>query len=215
MAKKIMFSDKFGLTKAVLEGRKTQTRRIIPLSEEDEEYLDTAFDFDLRESVIIDRYARYKIGEEVAVAQSYQTVMRYYHSFGHVSTRVVSEEENTFWDAMRDIESAGNDSAMKGDNNKMFVKADLMPHRIRITNVRVEHLQDISGDDCLKEGAKMIGNYKYGVYGIWDKSYKKGYAYAMFDTARQAFVALIDKACGKGTWESNPWVFVYDFELIQ
>lgn len=30
MAKKIMFSDKYGLTQAVLEGRKTQTRRIIP-----------------------------------------------------------------------------------------------------------------------------------------------------------------------------------------
>ena len=30
--KKIMFNDKFGLTKAVLEGRKTQTRRIVPQS---------------------------------------------------------------------------------------------------------------------------------------------------------------------------------------
>lgn len=28
--KKIMFNDKYGLTKAVLEGRKTQTRRFIP-----------------------------------------------------------------------------------------------------------------------------------------------------------------------------------------
>lgn len=27
--KKIMFNDKYGLTKAVLEGRKTQTRRIV------------------------------------------------------------------------------------------------------------------------------------------------------------------------------------------
>lgn len=27
--KKIMFNDKYGLTKAVLEGRKTQTRRLI------------------------------------------------------------------------------------------------------------------------------------------------------------------------------------------
>lgn len=29
-----------------------------------------------------------------------------------------------------------------------------------------------------------------------------------------AYAALIDKVSGKGTWESNPYVFVYDFELI-
>lgn len=28
--KKIMFNDKYGLTKTVIEGRKTQTRRIVP-----------------------------------------------------------------------------------------------------------------------------------------------------------------------------------------
>lgn len=208
--KKIMFNDRYGLTKAVLEGRKTQTRRIIPLSEEDEEYLNTAFDFDLRESVIIDRYARYKIGEEVAVAQSYQTVMRYYHSFCHVSTRVVSEEENTFWDAMRDIESTGNDSAMKGDNNKMFVKADLMPHRIKITNVRVEHLQDISDEDCLKEGIyeSLEAPYNTKKYGCFNSNIN-------VCSPREAFAILINKVSGKGTWESNPWVFVYDFELIK
>ena len=30
--KKIMFNDKFGLTKAVLDGRKTQTRRLFTLT---------------------------------------------------------------------------------------------------------------------------------------------------------------------------------------
>lgn len=31
----------------------------------------------------------------------------------------------------------------------------------------------------------------------------------------EAFAALIDKISGKGTWDSNPWVFVYEFELIK
>ena len=30
----------------------------------------------------------------------------------------------------------------------------------------------------------------------------------------EAFAALIDKVSGKGTWKSNPWVFVYEFELM-
>lgn len=34
-------------------------------------------------------------------------------------------------------------------------------------------------------------------------------------TAKEAYAALIDKISGKGTWESNPYVFVYEFELIK
>ena len=32
---------------------------------------------------------------------------------------------------------------------------------------------------------------------------------------RTRYAALIDKISGKGTWENNPWVFVYDFELVK
>ena len=45
-----MFSDEFMLTKAVLEGRKTQTRRIVPkrvldnIKQFQEEYYDVTFD---------------------------------------------------------------------------------------------------------------------------------------------------------------------------
>ena len=59
--KKIMFNNTYGLTQAVKKGIKTMTRRVLPLSEADEEYLDQAFDWDLRESVILDRYAQYKV----------------------------------------------------------------------------------------------------------------------------------------------------------
>ena len=34
-------------------------------------------------------------------------------------------------------------------------------------------------------------------------------------TPSKAYAELIDKVSGKGTWESNPYVFVYDFELIK
>lgn len=35
-----------------------------------------------------------------------------------------------------------------------------------------------------------------------------------FPNPCEAFAVLIDKVSGKGTWESNPYVFVYDFELV-
>ena len=64
--KKIMFNDKYGLTDAVLEGRKTMTRRIVPQSVVDNYMYDT-------DPTIIDA-ARFEIGEVVAIAQSYKSI---------------------------------------------------------------------------------------------------------------------------------------------
>ena len=130
--KKIMFDDNYGLTKAVLELRKTMTRRIIPLTDADKTYLDTAFDWDLRERVIIDRFAKYKVDEVVAVAQSYKSVFE--ESLSYAIPR---------WHWLDD--HVGD----KGFDNKMFVKASEMPHQIQITDVMIARLQDISEEDYL------------------------------------------------------------------
>ena len=36
-----------------------------------------------------------------------------------------------------------------------------------------------------------------------------------FPSPQRAYADLIDKISGKGTWESNPWVVAYSFELIK
>lgn len=130
--KKIMFNDRYGLTKAVLDGTKTMTRRIIHLTDDDKTYLDTAFDWDLRERVIIDRYAEYKVGEIVAVAQSYKSVFE--ESLSYAIPR---------WHWLDD--HVGD----KGFDNKMFVRADQMPHQIQIIGVKIERYKDISEEDYL------------------------------------------------------------------
>lgn len=178
-----MFNDKYGLTQAVLEGRKTMTRRII----QDHRYSDP---WDL-----IGYCARYHFDEVVAIAQSYNDV----NSGGYpVDSR---------YDPFRTAYSVGSvKESNKGWNNKMFVRADLMPHHIKITDIKVEKLQNISDEDCLKEGIKEFT----GGYGV-----KFGDNHNLFsNTPRTAFAALIDKVSGKGAWEKNPWVFVYSFELI-
>lgn len=198
--KKIMFCDKYGLTKAVLEGRKTQTRRVITTNlynsvdwkAFEEGNYDCMITDDAFTVTDIRDYAAYRIGEEVAIAQSYKDC-------GYTI-------ESGCYDTMGGYVKYGDKNA--GWNNKMFVRADLMPHRIRITNVRVERLQDISDEDCLKEGIGRRGDapLEFFVYGEDD---------ILFDTPQRVFASLIDKTCGKGTWDSNPWVFVYDFELIK
>ena len=193
--KKIMFNDKYGLTQAVLKGRKTQTRRIayMPFMAFDDE------DFQLKKldngQALLTlcnnslKTARYKIGEEVAIAQKYAD-LAYDGEFFRLLGKVIFE---------------------KGCHNKMFVKADFMPHRIRITNIRVERLQDISEEDCIAEGIWKAHNV--GLEGV--TYWYHGLANSSFRTAKEAYAALIDKISGKGTWKINPWVFVYDFELIK
>lgn len=189
--KKIMFNDKYELTKAVLEGRKTMTRRLIPLTKADVQYLNKAFDFDLRESVIIDRYAKYKVGEVVAVAQAYKDIA----DNSYFANQCAANEQTV--------------SGMhyeKGWNNKMYVASYYMPHHIQITGVKIERLQSISHKDCVKEG--ISERFLFYVPG------SIGETYGGFISPREAFAVLIDQISGKGTWDSDPWVFTYSFELI-
>ena len=90
----------------------------------------------------------------------------------------------------------------------MFVQADLMPHQIRITSVRSERLQDITDEDCMKEGIQVLdGRYYYRD--------SEGRIVDDFDNPRAAFASLINKISGRGTWERNPFVWVYEFKLVK
>lgn len=193
--KKIMFNDKYGLTQAVLEGRKTQTRRIadnagrlrdITVRQALEEVnKGRACLFDEGRPLAL---SAYKLGETIAIAQKYAD-LAYDGEFFRLLGKVIFE---------------------KGCHNKMFVKADFMPHRIRITNIRVERLQDISEEDCIAEGVWRDDNVELEGTTYW----YHGLANSSFRTPQQAYASLIDRISGKGTWERNPYVFVYDFELI-
>ena len=198
--KKIMFNDELSLTQSVLYGNKRQTRRIINISETDREYLDSSFDWDLRESVIIERYSKYKVGEVIAIAQRYKDVLDFLpEAFRRKSDGYISSIIST----------------SAGLNNKMIVRAGLMPHKIKITNIRIQKLQDISDEDCLKEGVVKgrVGNAHTDHW--MDAYYTHRSSIDPCCTPRVAFALLIDKVSGKGTWESNPYMFVYEFELVK
>lgn len=181
---KIMFNDKYGLTQAVLNGRKTMTRRII----------ETKTD---AEGNIIFPAPKYKIGEVIAIAQSYSTIEK---ECG--AEKIPSHiTENS-----------------PGYRNKMFVSAGNMPHHIKITGIKRERLQDISEEDCLREGvfegefeSYATGHIKPCYFIAWPLTVKKQY----FMAPREAFACLIDKVSGKGTWESNAYVYAYEFEIIK
>lgn len=199
---KIMFSDKYGLTEAVLEGRKTQTRRIVNFNEIDNIYVEKDL-FPISnnrvEPFVIGKYSKYKVGEIVAVAQSYENA-------GLIPHSLVPKVDGSMIAA----------SNHKGWTNKMFVKPELMPHQIRMKNVRIERLQDISDEDCLAEGIDIRGLIVSPTsMGVDKIMYHFCNINRFYSTPREAYAALIDKVGKKGDWERNPYVFVYDFELVK
>lgn len=177
--KKIMFNDKYCLTLSVLNGTKTMTRRVlrdnIPLGNWEETI----------------KHLPYKVGEVVAIAQSYNDIGKpQYDKFG---------------------------KGVAGNSNKMFVKAELMPHHIRITDVKVEYLQDISDDDILREGIypqRFFNKVEYVFATKGKLNNTPVHWLKTFPTPCEAFAALIDKISGKGTWGNDPWVVACSFELV-
>lgn len=140
--KKIMFNDKMCLTHAVIEGRKTQTRRIVSQSlidKYDEWYDDVCTiamppgsTIETLRDWLLRKHTRYRAGEVVAVAQSYRYC-------GGVNENGIYVQYY----------------AGKGDNA------------------------------------------------------------CSFENPREAFAYLINKVSRKDVWQENPYVFVYDFELVK
>ena len=193
---KIMFNDQFCLTKAVLDRIKEMTRRLIKgeASVIAQELFEDGFP-KLETEHFIEKYSRYKVGDVVAIAQCYKDIAASLCPFGASPHSIDPFRVSAGW------------------KNKMFVRADYMPHQIKITDIRIERLQDISDDDCLKEGINVYspcsecGAEIYVIWGIDEGE--------CFDTPGEAYAALIDRISGKGTWDSNPWVFVYSFQLLK
>lgn len=171
------------LMPSVLDGTKTMTRRTIPQKALDEYENACAIcrgcggPMPDPTKFFLD-FSRYKVGEVVAIAQSYKSL------------------------GLEDLKT------FAGWSNKLYVSANLMPHQIRITGIKVERLQDISYESVLKEGidfeAVWFGEVEY----TFDEFY--------FDSALEAFRFMLSKCCKPKTlWEDNPWVFAYSYERVK
>lgn len=205
---KIMFNDRYGLTDAVIKGRKTMTRRLVSdrlweMWTDYDDFCNSVIGGIARDGTSVSREyyhecdffkdkCRHKVGEIVSVAQSY---------------------ENAGVDPEYPIEGMQFAKEHTGWRNKMFVSAKLMPHQIRITGVRCEQLQDISDEDCMREGCRQFTPDFPKNFPIHPTHFVVGNI--LKNTPREAFAALIDRTCGRGTWERNPWVVAYEFELVK
>ena len=197
--RKFMFNDRCGLTASVIRKAKWKTRRsasIVVRQWEIAEELTGLLGNPTQRELTLKEFALkvcpIKVGETIAVAQSYKDIIE--------SEWLPTEKENEVIRMVKENHP--------GCTNKMFVKPELMAHYIKITGVDFERLQDISDEDCLAEGImydpKGVAKYGYRIGEGKSKWYR---------TPKDAFSSLIDKVSGKGTWDSNPYVYVFTFKL--
>ncbi|MCR4916267.1 MAG: hypothetical protein K6A96_10990 [Prevotella sp.] len=231
--KKIMFNDRYGLTDAVLKRQKTMTRRIIKGDFENIKAYhangDWHFIADTKDGDSIELKPAYEIGEQVAIAQNYKragwqpTVLQYQEK---------RKNGKVVWRGDMEFQKTA------GWTNKMFVLPDLMPHRLVITGIAVERLQDISDADCRREGIIPITWRQYHRQALDDLSpqrYTDHHVYTLekfregisdpwadsdpdeylAETPQIAFAVLISKMMSRKVWEQNPYVFVYTFALLK
>lgn len=230
---KIMFEHRrFGLEQAVIARQKEMTRRKVcfPKDIRDKNMENAVRCIDKKGRVyftfytaktFVDIYPRYQIGERVALAQSYKDA-------GYEPGRNIPLKEHGDLQVRAD--------SLAGWTNKMFVRADLMPHVIKITDIKAERLQDISDEDCLREGIIPVtwrqwhdqdindhSPQRYTDHSVWTlEKFREGIEDPWADsepdeymgsTAKAAFAVLIFKLQSRKAWERNEWQFAYTFKL--
>lgn len=86
-----------------------------------------------------------------------------------------------------------------------------MPRRasriqLEITGVRVERLNVISEEDAEKEGVVKFQDGKFANY-----LSESGYAL----NAKSSYASLWESINGSGSWDANPWVWVFEFKVVK
>lgn len=202
--KKICLNTRFGIEDAVLQKRTNHIRKLIKLSSLNEKYIENIFEEENQWKIqynnhIIDlpkeSYPLYKKGEIVAIAQSYADCGNFpEYDFDEDDYPIMPKRSGFF--------------------NKSLVRADLMPYQIRINGIKAKRMQEIKDNECIEE-CIIKGKVGSNDTHFMDAYYIPSLPLDAYCTVKRAYSILMDMIYGKGTWERNPWVWIYEFELIK
>lgn len=201
------------MVKAILEGRKTQTRRVV-------------------KSDLIINQAEFECGNRPHVIRSEPSLQYWVENgcpFGQVGDRLWVRE--TFMDLSgtgvehRDSEGqlqkyayatdcprGSHSDELRKDFGLKWKPSIHMPRSasrilLEITNIRVEHLNGISKTDAIAEGVDKYHNSDFYV--------RYGFENDWCANAFASFAYLWESVYGKESWTANPWVWVVEFKVIQ
>lgn len=209
--KPILFSTE--MVQAILEGRKTQTRRIIkPQTDEngvgfmknppldwESTYKETwcPWKWDTVEGERVSKFCPYgDIGDILWVRETWQKIIT---PFGK-DAFVYKADDDFYKDTIED---------WPGWSPSIFMPKEACRLFLKITSIRVERLQGISEQDAIAEGVRKYENR------IIQTKYKDYVNARPTSSAVESFETLWQSVYGRESWDANPWVWVIEFERIE
>lgn len=192
----ILFST--SMVQAILEGRKTMTRRIVKPQPLEDEFQDGLYC-----PAMTDRNGELYPGNEVYGISTADWGIKCSHGKPGDKLWVretympcaLTEVPIYLYKADGDL----NNALIALMEDQSWKPSIFMPRRasritLRIINIHVERLQDISGKDAENEGV---------------------YIHPVYPSPRMEFANLWESINGKGSWDINPYVWVIEFEKIK
>lgn len=207
----ILFSTE--MVKAILAGRKTQTRRIVKANGKATAFRiavmpdGTKIPFGIDEDEAMQDYIKCpygKPGDRLWVRETWQHMEDHWFD----ASRFFYKADYPYY--FDDVTISASDIRWKPS---IFMPREACRIILEVTDVRVEMLQDISEEDAIAEG---VGS-GFQMNGGWPdyEHIKNGVCAVTQDTARMSYWSLWDKINGKGSWDKNPWVWVVSFKRIE
>lgn len=223
MLKPILFSTQ--MVHAILEGRKTQTRRVIKNetiqadtsnirfvgNSNDIEIPRPAIKYDDRvwymwnfehtNAISIVERCPIKVGDILWVRETYRPVEQDYGPprFEYKATETINTDER--W------------------KPSIFMPKDACRIFLKMNNVRVEQLNDISDEDAINEGILplLMSGAQFATHGQLYKNYLERYVSRFQDGVypKLSFKTLWESINGLYSWGKNPFVWVYEFERVE
>lgn len=192
--KPILFNT--AMVRAILEGRKTVTRRILKLPsyiEQSENNPDLytlyaegdAYPNQYMENIIGYIRPPYKVGDVLYIRETWAKITGA-SSEGGYAYKYKASDEGEYW------------SRANGFKWKPSIHMPKEAARIwlKVTNVRTERLNNMSCTDVLNEGIKPAYNPLFDFIELWESTINK-------------------QNLNKYGWDANPWVWVIEFERIE
>ncbi|MEL1723146.1 hypothetical protein [Klebsiella variicola] len=206
------------MTRAILDGRKTQTRRIMKVQpSEDFTPMNMALETDYKARwytpgvVDKDGYLQPSSKEVFGVSNENEG---YSCPFGAVGDRIWVRET---WNKYGGLLTYRADHDWIDDMRKetvctaKWVPSIHMPRwasriLLEITDVRVERLNSISQEDAQAEGLELTG---------WRPTYSDPDSGGEVMTPYDNFAELWSSIYGDESWQANPWVWVIEFKRVE
>lgn len=236
----ILFSG--SMVRAIVEGKKTQTRRVVKPQPRGHHW-ETMHGYELLVSdIYLESRGRCFVRFNHTIPHPSLRCDRFYDEdcapfcpYGQVGDRLWVREKHAripgmtgmhlphyFADGPIPTIDIRHDAGLLGTYPSIHMPRWASRITLEITGVRVERLQDISEEDAVAEGLSCISKdgatYKYGIADRDGLPGNDDFGWHWFQwekNPRLAYRKLWESINGPGSWAENPWVWVVQFVRCQ